>query len=92
MTGMIFPLKLSTPFIYDGAERIVGILGEKVKDFISVQLEEFKSTDFFLNPVPFLSGVLSRDQELIQYVDIAAFFQFLSTDLFQSIKKESHEF
>lgn len=74
----------------ENSERVAGILGEKIKDFINVRLEEFKPIDFSLSPFPFLNRVLSIDNEIIQYLDIATFFRFLSADLFQPIEKERH--
>lgn len=75
--------------LQSGSERILGVLGEKVKDLLPVELEEFSQADFSFAPFPYLSQILSTNHEVIQYLDVEKFFHFLSADL--AAEKEDHE-
>lgn len=74
----------------DKSERVLGVLGEHIKDFIEVKKDQFNPTDFSVIPYPFLNRVLSKDGEMIQFLDLEQFFQFLSTDVFFAIENNSN--
>lgn len=69
------------------SELILGILGEKMKELIDVKKDEFKSTDFSSASFPYLNRVLSKNEEMIQYLDLELFFEFLAAEVFQRVEK-----
>jgi len=62
------------------SERVLGLLGENINDFIEVDSEEFTTTDFSVSSFPFQKQVLARDGKWIQYLDLKLFFSFLGPD------------
>jgi chemotaxis-related protein WspB len=63
-------------------ERVLGILGEKIEEIIDLQPEQFTLTEFPLHYFPYLDKVYSDDKRMIQYINIAEFFHFLSAEIF----------
>lgn len=70
------------------SERVLGLLGENVKDLLNIRLEQFSPIDFSFTSFPYLNRLFSNDNQIIQYLDIAEFFKFLSADLFHSTENE----
>lgn len=62
-------------------EHVVGITGEKVQGFLNVKKEEFDSVDLHMTPYPFLTHLFTKGGVMVQYLDLGAFFTFLSSDL-----------
>ncbi len=64
----------------------VGIMGEKVIDIANVKASQFSETGFYLSHFPYLSGVYNDQNGIIQKLDVAEFFKFLSVDFFPAIQ------
>lgn len=69
------------------SEFMLGIIGEQVRELIDIKKEEFTSTAFSPVSFPYLNRVLSRNEQMIQYLDLALFFKFLSAEVFQRVDK-----
>ncbi len=64
------------------SKKVAGILGEKVDEIVNFPPDAFCKNEFYLHLFPFLDQGFSDHNGIIQLVDLEAFFQFLSEDLF----------
>jgi chemotaxis-related protein WspB len=64
--------------IQDSAkEHTLGLLGEKVENILPISADKFTKTNFHIAPLPFLDRIYNDGKEIIQYVDIEEFLNFL---------------
>ncbi len=68
------------------ADLYAGILGEKVIDIANIKVSQFSKTGLYLSHFPYLNGVYSDQSGMIQRLDVAEFFKFLSIDFYPSIQ------
>lgn len=65
-------------------DELVGLIGEKITEIVDLSPSKFVDPSFYLHHLPYLDGIYSDEQGIIQRIDIKAFFDFVGRTIFNS--------
>jgi chemotaxis-related protein WspB len=79
------------PDLKENHQSFVGIIGEKVITILPLTTEQFNETGFHLNQFPYLDGVYSDQEGVIQKILVPELFNYLSHEFFNFSKLGTDE-
>lgn len=74
-----------------GADRYVGILGEKVDEIVDLHPKEFDQPEFYLLDLPFISKGFSDSKGVIHLINLKEFFSFLAAEVFHGAGNDRYD-